>query len=311
MMDMDERLQKCVGGAVPPIATPLDDSGAVDQGSLRALRDWLVRGGVSGVFALGSTGEASYLTDGQRQQVASELGRASKEDGLPLFVGVVEPTAARVIEALGTLPLEGAAALVVTGPFYASASASEIISHFRMIAQASPVPLLAYNIPVNVGYALPPLLIQELIADGVIAGVKDSAGDLKAFRQMVGPEGDAAYFSGSDGTLDLALDAGANGSVAGLGNVAPGLFVRALTAHAAGDRAGLAAAQGHLARLTGLYAIADPGAGLNSTQLGSIKTALMLQGVIESDRLSAPMRGSSAAKREQVRVLLAELGLLA
>jgi len=162
-----------------------------------------------------------------------------------------------------------------------------------------------------VGYALPPAVVQELISDGVIAGVKDSAGDLPAFRLMIAPEGSAAYFSGSDGTLDRALDAGANGSVAGLGNVAPGLFVRALTAHAVGDLAALAEAQGHLTRLTGLYKIADPGAGLNSTQLGSIKSALMLQGVIASDRLSAPMQTSSSAKRVRVRSLLAELGLLA
>lgn len=308
---MDDRLLKCIGGAVPPIATPLTGQGAVDRGSLLALRDRLVQEGVAGVFALGSTGEAAYLPARQRHEIVGELARAARADGLPLFVGVVEPTAGRVIEAIGGLPLDDITALVVTGPYYAAASDAEIASHFQLIARASPVPVLAYNIPVNVGYPLPVPVIRELIASGVIAGLKDSSPDL-AFASVIPSEsaGDAVYFSGSDGMLDRALNAGANGSVAGLGNVAPGYFVRALAAHASGDQDALSDVQGRLSKLTGLYGIADPGAGLNSTQLGSIKTALMLQGVIASDRLSPPMQASTDAKRERVGALLAELGLL-
>ena len=311
-MHMDERLKACVGGVVPPMATPLTGEGGVDRRSLLALRDRLVEGGVSGLFALGSTGEAAYLPPGQRLAVVAELARAARGDGLPLLVGVVEPTALRVIDAISELPLDDITAIVVTGPFYVAASDSEIASHFRMIAQASPVPVLAYNIPVNVGYALPGPVIGELIADGVLAGVKDSAPDLQAFRALVAAESskEALYFSGSDGMLDLALTVGANGSVAGLANVAPEYFVQALAAHAAGDRGALTEQQGRISRLTGLYRTADPGTGLNSTQLGSIKTALMLQGVIASDRVCAPMQSSSPAKRERVRTLLADLSLL-
>ena len=310
---MDDRLQKCVGGSVPPIATPLTADGAVDLGSLLALREWLVHGGVSGVFALGSTGEASYLPGGQRHAIIDELARATRSDGLPLLVGIVEPTAARVTEAIGALPLDDITAVVATGPFYAAASDEEIAAHFRLIARASPVPVLAYNIPVNVGYSLPVTVVRELVADGVIAGIKDSSPDLQAFGSMIASEraGSTVYFSGSDGMLDRALSVGANGSVAGLGNVAPRYFIRALAAHAAGDPAAVAEEQALISRLTELYTIADPGAGLNSTQLGSIKTALMLLGVIASDRLSAPMRTSSPAKRERVRALLTGSGLLA
>ena len=309
---MDERLRTCVGGAVPPVATPLTDAGDVDRRSLLALRDRLVQDGVAGIFALGSTGEAAYLSAGQRFEVVDELARAARGDGLPLLVGVVEPTAARVIDAIGSLPVADIAALVATGPFYAAASDSEIAAHFRLIAQASPVPVLAYNIPVNVGYALPAPVIGGLIADGVLAGVKDSSSDLQSFRSLVAsePSKDALYFSGSDGMLDLALTAGANGSVAGLANVAPEYFVQALAAHAAGDQAALAGIQGRICRLTELYGLADPGAGRNATQLGSIKSALVLRGFIASDRLSAPMRSSGQAKRERVRGLLAELDLL-
>ena len=310
---MDDRLRKCAGGAVPPIATPLTEQGEVDHRSLLGLRDWLVRGGVSGIFALGSTGETSYLDSRRRQEVVDELARAARDDGLPLLVGVVEPTAARVAEAIERLPLDDITALVVTGPFYANASDAEVAAHFELIARVSQVPVLAYNIPVNVGYAIPGGVLYELIAKGVVAGLKDSSTDLAALRALVTsePSADALYFSGSDGLLDLALAVGANGSVAGLGNVAPEWFVRALSLHVAGDYVALAGQQRQITRLAGIYGIADPGAGRNSTLVGSIKTALMLLGVIESDRLSAPMRTSSPAKRERVRALLTETGLLA
>ena len=310
---MDDRLRKCAGGAVPPIATPLTEQGDVDHRSLLALRDRLVQGGVSGIFALGSTGETSYLNSRQRHEVVDELARAARGDGLPLLVGVVEPTAARVTEAIERLPLDDITALVVTGPFYASASDAEIAAHFELIARVTQVPVLAYNIPHNVGYALPGAVLYELIAKGVAAGLKDSSTDLAALRTLVAsePSADALYFSGSDGMLDLALAAGANGSVAGLGNVAPEWFVRALSLHAASDYAALTEQQRQITRLTDLYSIADEGTGRNSTQLGSVKTALMLLGVIESDRLSAPMQRSSPAKRERIRTLLTETGLLA
>ena len=91
---------------------------------------------------------------------------------------------------------------------------------------------------------LPVPVLADLVERGVVAGVKDSSTNLTGFRQLVlagGGRADVAYFSGSDGLLDAALQVGANGSVAGLANVAPELFVAALRAHRSGDAAALAA----------------------------------------------------------------------
>lgn len=292
---------------MPPMATPLTEDGAVDEGSLRRLRDRLVRGGVAGIFALGSTGEASYLSNAHRRQVVDVLTSDDRPD-LPLLVGIVEPTTTRIVEAVDALLNPGVDVVVATGPFYAAASPREITTHFERVARAAERPVLAYNIPSNVGYDLPPDVVVDLIARGVVAGLKDSSANLAGFRRIVmGDTGSAsaAYFSGSDGLLDAALQIGANGSVAGLANVAPELFVQAVQAHLAGDTAGLGAAQQRIVTLTGLYTTSDPGTGLNSTQLGSIKTALKLQGVIESDQLSVPMERSSGSKTDAVREILA------
>lgn len=309
---MSTPLERCIGGVVPPMATPLADDGNLDERSLLRLRDRLVGGGVAGIFALGSTGEASYLSNARRRQVVDTLSRDPRPD-VPLLVGVVEPTTNRVIEAAEALLTPAVDVVVATGPFYAAASPREITAHFEAVARAVARPVLAYNIPSNVGYDLPAEVLVDLVARGVVTGVKDSSANLAGFRQLVmagEPESGVAYFSGSDGLLDAALQIGANGSVAGLANVAPELFVEAVSAHLSGEVAALAEAQRRIVVLTRLYTTSDSGAGLNSTQLGSIKTALKLQGVIATDQLSVPMQRSSTEKTAAVREVLAAAGVL-
>jgi 4-hydroxy-tetrahydrodipicolinate synthase len=287
----------------------------VDLASLADLRSYLVRAGVTGLFALGSTGEAAYLTNENRRQVVRALSQPAADgyDPLALLVGIVEPTADRVIDALRWLDLANVDAIVVTGPFYANNSDAEIISHFERIAADSPVPLIAYNIPVNVGYALQPGVLRELLSRRIICGIKDSSPDLSSLRRLilsVDRTDEVLLFTGSDLLLDCALQVGANAAVAGLANVAPAVFVQALEAQRNHDAETLAKAQAIIAGLTRLYEPTEDFSGLNSTQLGSIKTALRLLGVIADDMVSAPMRRSSADRTDYVRTVLVECGLL-
>lgn len=312
---MQEVLLRCMGGVVPPVCTPLTAAGEVDLGSLAGLRSHLAGAGVAGLFALGSTGEAAYLTDEQRRQVIGTLAQPEADgyDSLALLVGIVEPTAGRVVDALRSLDLANVDAVVVTGPFYAGNSDAEIIEHFERIAAESPVPLIAYNIPVNVGYALPPGVLHELLRREIVCGIKDSSPDLGGLRRLVislDRADDVLLFTGSDLLLDCALQVGANGAVAGLANVAPAVFVQALEAHRNRDTESLAKAQAVITGLTRLYEPTETENGLNSTQLGSIKAALRLLGVIADDAVSAPMRRSSAERVSYVRGVLADCGLL-
>lgn len=307
-------LDACAGGVVPPICTPLLDSGEVDVASLDKHIRRLVEAGVKGVFALGSTGEAPYLNNADRSLVVREADRVLRTFDIPLLVGLVEPTTSRVIEAYWRLrrALSAApAAVVVTAPFYASVSDSEILRHFELVAQAVDVPVLAYNIPVNVGFEIRPELLIRMLEIGVIAGVKDSTPQLGTMRAVATAGAGAGWrlFSGSDVLLDCALQVGANGSVAGLANVVPELFVSAIDAFLAQDAASLAILQARIGTVARLYHPTDPAVGRNSTELGSIKSALWILGHIESDQVREPMTRSSAARREFVREVLVAAGL--
>ncbi|MEV7995532.1 dihydrodipicolinate synthase family protein [Streptomyces sp. NPDC086077] len=303
-------------GVVPPVCTPLTPEREVDVRSLLRLVDHLVAGGVHGLFVLGSTSEAAYLTDRQRalvvETVAGHLGGR-----LPLLAGAIDMTTPRVLDHVRAVAAAGADAVVVTAPFYTRTHPAEIARHYRLVAAASPVPVLAYDIPVAVHTKLPAELVLELAADGVLAGLKDSSGDMAGFRQVltgVQAHGGASGFSvltGSETVVDAALAMGADGAVPGLANVDPHGYVRLYRLCRAGDRERARAEQERLCALFGLVGVGAPARmGNSSSGLGAFKAALHLRGVIDCPATAEPQVPLSPEEVERVGKYLAAAGLL-
>ncbi|MFE2135710.1 dihydrodipicolinate synthase family protein [Streptomyces sp. NPDC059466] len=214
-------------GVVPPVCTPLTPDREVDVPSLVNLVDHLVGAGVDGLFVLGSSSEAAYLTDAQRRLVV-ETVKAHLGGRLPLLAGVIDMTTPRVLDHVAAVTAAGADAVVATAPFYARTHPAEIARHYRLIAARSSVPVFAYDLPVSVHTKLGAELVLELAADGVLAGLKDSSGDLGGFRAVVtgakahpGVTG-FSVLTGSELVVDSALALGADGAVPGLANVVGG-----------------------------------------------------------------------------------------
>ncbi|WP_369356420.1 dihydrodipicolinate synthase family protein [Streptomyces sp. cg2] len=308
-------------GVIPPVCTPLDPHGEVDTASLARLVRRLLDAGVHGLFALGSTGEAAYLTDRQRATaletvVTAAAGRA------PVLAGVIDTTTARVLEHARTATALGADALVATAPFYVRTHPREIAAHFRRLRTATGMPLIAYDIPVSVPGRLSPALVRALAEDGTLAGLKDSSGDDGALRRLLvglggrtarrtGPAPAFAVLSGSELTADSALLAGVDGIVPGLGNVDPAGYVRLHDAARAGDWPRAAAEQ---ERLVALFDLTDTGPeaemGRGSSALGGFKAALRLLGVIAHRDTAAPQIPLSEESVAEVGRRLTEAGLL-
>lgn len=305
-----------VSGVVPPVCTPLTPQGEVDVPSLLRLVDHLVEAGVHGLFVLGSTSEAAYLTDRQRRQVVQEVtGHVAGR--LPVLAGAIDMTTPRVLDHVAAVTAAGADAVVVTAPFYARTHPAEIARHFRLVARRSTVPVIAYDIPVAVHSKLPAGLVLELARDGVLAGLKDSSGDLGGFREVVtgarGLTGGAGFsvLTGSEVVVDAALALGADGAVPGLANVDPHGYVRLYRLCRAGDWAGARAEQERLCALFGMVGVGDPARmGGGSSAIGAFKTALHLRGIITSPTTAAPQTPLSPPETEQVGKYLAAAGLL-
>ncbi|WP_406321720.1 dihydrodipicolinate synthase family protein [Streptomyces sp. NBC_00519] len=303
-------------GVVPPVCTPLTPDREVDVPSLLGLVDHLVAGGVHALFVLGSSSEAAYLRDGQRRLVVESVA-AHVGGQLPVLAGVIDMTTPRVLDHVASVTAAGADAVVVTAPFYTRTHPAEIARHFRLIAAASPVPVVAYDIPVAVHTKLPSDVVLELAAEGVLAGLKDSSGDLSAFREVVTgarTRSDITGFSvltGSELVVDSALALGADGAVPGLANVDPHGYVRLDRLCRDGDWERARAEQERLCALFGLVSVGDATRmGGSSSALGAFKAALHLRGIIDCPATAEPQVPLSPAEVEQVGKYLATAGLL-
>ncbi|MFC8428952.1 dihydrodipicolinate synthase family protein [Streptomyces sp. NPDC057253] len=303
-------------GVVPPVCTPLTPDREVDVPSLLRLVDHLVAGGVHGLFVLGTSSEVAFLTDAQRRLVVEAVtGHVGGQ--LPVLAGVIDMTTARVLDHVRAVTAAGADAVVVTAPFYTRTHPAEIARHYRLIAAGSPVPVLAYDLPTGVHTELPADVVLDLAAEGVLAGLKDSSGDLAGFRRVVsgarvrpGISG-FSVLTGSELIVDAALAVGADGAVPGLANVDPDGYVRLYGLFRAGDLAAARAEQERLCALYGMVGVGDPARmGASSSALGAFKAALHLRGVIDCPATAEPQVPLSEDEVGRVGEFLTAAGLL-
>jgi 4-hydroxy-2-oxoglutarate aldolase len=226
-----------LSGVFPPVTTPFDERGRVDTG---ALADNLARyeaHGVAGYLLLGSTGEAAYIDEGEKLEVLRAARRAVPSARV-LMAGVgLESTAATA--RLATLAADCGAdlALVIT-PFYFRSRMSEeaLKRHFEAVAEASPIPILLYNVPKFTGLALPASVAEALAKHPNVAGLKDSSGDLEKMREVLDRvPASFRVLCGSVSIFEPALAAGAVGGVLAAADVVPETLVALYRAHVAGD----------------------------------------------------------------------------
>lgn len=299
-------------GVVPPVATPLHEDGTIDHASLSRLVDRLVAEGVSGLFALGSTGETAYFTDDQRVELLGTIV-AANDGRVPIIAGAIELTAPRIIETARRLVSAGAQAIVTTAPLYTLNSASEVADHFRTIAAAIDAPLWAYDVPVRVHSKLGIDLLVQLGTEGVIHGVKDSSGDDVSFRRLIAAN-DAAgrplqLLTGHEVVVDAMALAGADGVVPGLANVEAAGYVRLWDAATNGD---WTTARNEQVRINRLFDIVFQPKGLSgdATGVGAFKAAMQARGIIDHATMANTVQALDADAVAGIRDILEELHLL-
>lgn len=298
-------------GVVTPVATPLTAEGELDVGSLERLLSRQLEGGVDGIFALGSTGEAIYLTDRQRAQVV-EVIAGVVGGSVPLWVGAVEASTGRVIDQIKLFSAYPIDAFVVTAPFYAATEDQEQLEHFRRIQVHSPAPLFAYDIPGNVGRRISAGLIRKLFDEEIVIGLKDSSGDVEGFLTLLaelGPNRKAHLFSGAGDVASTVLDAGADGIVAGIANVCVEDVVAIFHAAQRGASTEAEEHQDIASVFSTIYDIGrEFGIGRHASELGAIKMILVRMGIFDGDALSAPLGPYPQPARDRLVTLLDSIG---
>ena len=289
-------------GVFAPIPTAFAPDGGLQApptGFLEYLRD----GGLDGVVALGTNGEAAHLTEAERMRWVQSL-RTSLPAPLRLIAGSGADSTRATIERTAAAAAHGAEAALVLAPIYfrRQLTVEALRRHYHAVADASPIPILVYNMPGNMGYDLGVDWIAQLARHPNIAGLKDSSGDIARYsplRAEMGP--DFVLLSGTGEKLFEALEAGVDGGILALANLAPAASARIRRAFEGGDLEQARRQQRTIAplggALTGGYGV--PG----------VKAGLRMLGYDHGDP-RPPLPPLAAAELPSLRRLLEAAGLM-
>lgn len=190
------------GAVICAMATPFHPDGTLDLEGAADLARWLVDNGNDGLVVAGTTGEGTTLTDDEKVDLWQAVRGAVS---VPIMAGTGTASTAHSVELTQAAAAVGVDAALIVVPYYNRPSQAGIEAHFRAVADASSVPVMAYDIPRRTGREVKTATWARLANDGVLAGVKDAAGSPAATATLVkqAPAGFEVY-SGDD-SLTLAL----------------------------------------------------------------------------------------------------------
>jgi 4-hydroxy-tetrahydrodipicolinate synthase len=296
------------GGLIPAMVTPFDERGEVDLQATEAVVERFVEVGVDGISALGSTGEFSHLTLDERKHFAGEVvgivaGR------VPLLIGVGATGTREAIELARHAEEAGASAVLCVAPFYWKVGEDALFEHFRAVAEAVSIPTLLYNFPMLVGIELSTTLVARLAHEcPSVTGLKDTVAEyshtVEVLREVKRIKPDFAVLAGFEDLILPSMLAGGDGTICGLSNVAPELFVDLVRAAQNSDLD--EAAKLHR-RVLSLMAVGS----LSDTPLGATKLAMNVLGLPISPTVRGPALPAPEDAREGIEDALREAGLLA
>ncbi|MDR1932908.1 MAG: 4-hydroxy-tetrahydrodipicolinate synthase [Spirochaetales bacterium] len=290
-------------GILPAMITPLTKDGKVNIPALRKLIDFLITGGVHGIFAIGTTGEFYAISNAEYQEVL-EVTVDHVKGRVPVYAGA-NAIGTRESIALAAIAQKvgGISALSVLTPYFIGLNQNELYSHFAAVAASTSLPIILYDNSPKTHITIKPATVEKLAAIPNIVGIKDSTGDMTNTADIINrTQGKDFYvMMGRDSLIHAALSYGATGAVAATANVAPALVASIYNKYIAGDIAGSLEDQYKLVPLRIAF-------GLGSFPT-VIKEALELLG-IEAGPCAAPTGPMTAEEKEQLKTVLIEMELL-
>jgi 4-hydroxy-tetrahydrodipicolinate synthase len=289
-------------GVMPPMTTPFRKDGEIDLQLVVPQVEWLIGAGAHGMAAGGSTGEGHTLDHEEYRDLMAATVDAAKGRA-PVIAGIiVDSTRDAIRRGKLVRDMAGVAALQVTPVHYLFKPDDEaMVSHFRRMADETGMPIIIYNV-VPWSYLSPALLTRIMNEVPLVVGVKQSAGDLKLFADLMMMAPDKLIYSAVDALMYPSYTLGAHGSIAAILSAAPHASVALWDAVKKGDHA--RALDLHKKLLTLWNAI------VSDNLPACTRYAQILQGLPKSFS-RAPMPEASSAQQAAIAKALDGLGALA
>lgn len=208
-------------GIWSPMPTPFDPRGRLDEERTGELTDYLIQGGVDGLFPLGTTGEFALLDRDERRRVV-EIVADRAASRVPVLAGVSDPSPRNAAAFAKDAAEAGADGVVATAPYYYRVDEGGLLAHFRMIHDAISLPLVLYNIPDWTHAFVPLTVVSQLAEEGTIVGMKYTEYNLfNLMRFIAGAGSRISILTGSDAMTYSCLEAGGSGAVISVSNILP------------------------------------------------------------------------------------------
>jgi 4-hydroxy-tetrahydrodipicolinate synthase len=285
------------------MVTPFTKDGRINIPVLRKLIDFLIDGGVHGIFAIGTTGEFYALSNTGYQEIL-EVTVDQVRGRVPVYAGAnAIGTRDAVVFASIAQKVGGISALSVLTPYFINLTQNELYNHFATVAASTDLPVILYDNAPKTHLTIKPVIVEKLADIPNIVGIKDSTGDMTNTADIIKrTKGkDFHVMMGRDSLIHAALSYGASGAVAATANVAPQLVSNIYNKYVSGDIAGSLEAQYKLVPLRIAF-------GLGSFPT-VIKEALELLG-IEAGPCASPTGPMTEEEKQQLKRVLIEMQLL-
>jgi 4-hydroxy-tetrahydrodipicolinate synthase len=288
-------------GSMVALVTPMHGDGAIDEDSLQRLIDFHVENGTDAIITMGTTGESATLDTAEhchviRRTVQMAAGR------IPVIAGTGANSTREAIELTGCALEAGVDACLLVTPYYNKPTQEGLYRHFRMVAEAVPIPQILYNVPGRTAVDMLPETVQRLAGISNIIGIKEATGELERARTIIECCGDSLdVYSGDDATAMELILLGGRGNISVTANVAPRAMHEMCAAALAGDRERAAGINRPLEDLHHLLFI-------ESNPI-PVKWALHEMGLIP-EGIRLPMTPLAEEHREPLRQALRQAGVL-
>ena len=286
-------------GCGTALITPFTSTGDIDEPALTSLVDWQIRAGIDFLVPCGTTGEASTLSETERHRVITLTVEAAA-GRVPVFAGCTDNNTLELVDRARQLSaIPGVTGILSANPFYNRPGQEGQYQHFRALAEATPLPVLLYNIPARTGANLEPATVARLAQIPNIIGIKESSGSVMQITDILASVPSTfAVLAGDDAMALPVLALGGNGLI----SVASNAFPRQLAAMVH------AAQAGHWteARALNLRLFRIMQAHFLETSPAPIKAVLHMLGRCD-EHLRLPMVPVTDALRDKLRTLLDDL----
>ncbi|MBA0883529.1 4-hydroxy-tetrahydrodipicolinate synthase [Flavobacterium undicola] len=217
-------MQSLIGTGVA-LVTPFREDFSIDTEALKRIVNFSVDGGIEYLVILGTTAENATLTQDEKELVIQTVVEANN-GRLPLVLGVGGNNTMKVVEELKTRDLSPYVAILSVSPYYNKPSQEGIYQHFKAISEASPIPIIVYNVPGRTSSNMLPKTVLRLANDFKnIVAIKEAAGDIvQAMQLLKDKPADFHVISGDDMTALATVLAGGSGVISVIGQGFPKEF---------------------------------------------------------------------------------------